>query len=261
MRLLVTRPEPQASAWVEQLKRLGVDAHALPLIAIEGPINPSPVIHLWQTLDQARLLMFVSPSAVDWFFRLKPAHGQWPERTLAAAPGPGTAKALRQAAEQAAIAIPQVICPSEEAPQFDSETLWPLLAPLDWMHQSVWIISGGDRQEAKGRVWLSSQLQHQGAQVSAVLAYQRHAARWTAAQKQQAQQAIEHPDQHTWLFSSSEAIDHLIHTLAPHQSWQRSSALVTHPKIAQRAQQAGFGQVSQTRPTPDSVAGTLLSSL
>ncbi|RZL00618.1 MAG: uroporphyrinogen-III synthase, partial [Rubrivivax sp.] len=34
MRLLVTRPEPQASAWVDQLRALGIDAHALPLIAI-----------------------------------------------------------------------------------------------------------------------------------------------------------------------------------------------------------------------------------
>jgi uroporphyrinogen-III synthase len=234
-RLLVTRPEPQASAWARQLCDLGIDALALPLIAITGPADPAPVQALWRQLAQARLLMFVSPSAVEWFFRLRPADAIWPPGTLAAAPGPGTAR-------------------------FDSETLWPLLHPLDWHGQAVWVISGGDRQDAKGRSWLSEQLRGRGATVTALLAYQRRAARWDAAQQALAATAIQQPHVYRWLFSSSEAIEHLTDTLVPGQSWQHATALATHPRIAERAQQAGFGRVVQTRPTPEAVASTLRST-
>ena len=257
MRLLVTRPEPQASAWVDRLRALGVEAHALPLIAIHAPADPAPVRALWRQLRQARLLMFVSPSAVDWFFRLRPEGSPWPDTTLAAAPGPGTAQALARAAQDAGLTPFQIVCPGEDAAQFDSESLWPLLQTMDWPGQSVWTISGGDRQDAKGRAWLGEQLRAQGAQVTPLLAYQRGAAQWHADQQALAQDATQHPHGHRWLFSSSEAIEHLTETLVPAQSWHAATALATHPRIAERARLAGFGQVIQTRPTPEAVAGAL----
>jgi uroporphyrinogen-III synthase len=257
MRLLVTRPEPQASTWVGQLRALGVEAHALPLIAIHAPVDPAPVHALWRQLVQARLLMFVSPSAVEWFFRLRPKGATWPDTTLAAAPGPGTARALAQTAQDGSLTPPRIICPDEDAAQFDSETLWPLLQAMDWQGQSVWTISGGDRQDAKGRAWLGEQLRARGAQVTPLLAYQRSAAHWPADQQVLAQAATQHPQDHRWLFSSSEAIEHLTDTLLPGRSWHDATALATHPRIAERARQAGFGQVIQTRPTPEAVAGAL----
>lgn len=259
MRLLVTRPEPQASAWAVQLQAEGADAVALPLIAIQGPADPAPVQALWRQLAQARLLMFVSPSAVDWFFRLRPADATWPDSTLAAAPGPGTARALSQAAAQAGVKLAPPICPDDDAEQFDSEALWPLLAPLDWRGQAVWTISGGDRQDAKGRTWLSDQLRARGATVTPILTYQRSAATWTAEQAQLALAAVQNPATHRWLFSSSEAIDHLTATLLPSSSWREATALATHPRIAERARQAGFGHVIQTRPTPQAVVSALRS--
>lgn len=260
MRLLVTRPEPQASAWAAQLRTEGADAVALPLIDIQGPADPGPVQALWRQLDQARLLMFVSPSAVEWFFRLRPEAATWPASTLAAAPGPGTARMLSQTAQQAGLSLDHlIISPADDAAQFDSETLWPLLQPLDWPGQAVWTISGGDRQDAKGRTWLSEQLRTQGASVTPILTYQRNAATWTAEQRQLAQAATQQPAQHPWLFSSSEAIDHLTASLLPGQSWRESTALATHPRIAERARQAGFGQVIQTRPTPQAVVSALRS--
>ena len=258
MRLLVTRPEPQASAWAEQLRALGLDgAQPLPLIDIQGPADPAPVQALWRQLHQARLLMFVSPSAVDWFFRLRPAGCLWPDHTLPAAPGPGTARALAQTAAEAGLTLPQVICPDEDAAQFDSETLWPLLQTLDWQEQAAWTISGGDRQDAKGRAWLSEQLRSQGARVTALLTYQRSAAHWTPTQQALAHAAVQHPHDHRWLFSSSEAIDHLTDTLLPGQSWQQATALATHPRIAERARLAGFGRVIPVRPTPEAVVTAL----
>lgn len=257
MRLLVTRPEPQASAWVAQLRSLGVNAQALPLIDIQAPADPAPVQALWRHLHQARLLMFVSPSAVEWFFRLRPPGCLWPDQTLAAAPGPGTARALAQTAQDAKVSLPPIICPDEDAAQFDSETLWPLLQPLDWQDQAVWTISGGDRQDAKGRAWLSEQLRSRGATVTPLLTYQRRAASWSPDQQKMAQAAAQQTSDHRWLFSSSEAIDHLTDTLMPGQSWQEATALATHPRIGERARLAGFGQVIATRPTPEAVVAAL----
>ncbi len=258
MRLLVTRPEPQAGAWVEQLRALGLDdVQALPLIGIQGPADPAPVHALWRQLHLARLLMFVSPSAVEWFFRLRPPECAWPGHTLAAAPGPGTARALSQTATEAGLRLPPVICPGEDAAQFDSETLWPLLQALDWQSQFVWTISGGDRQDAKGRAWLSEQLRSRGAHVTPLLTYQRSAAHWSPEQQALALAAAQHPRAHRWLFSSSEAIEHLTDTLVPGQSWQQATALATHPRIAERARLAGFGQVIPVRPTPEAVVATL----
>jgi uroporphyrinogen-III synthase len=166
---------------------------------------------------------------------------------------------LSQTAQVAGLDLGPLISPDDDAEQFDSEALWPLLQPFDWPGQAVWTISGGDRQDAKGRTWLSEQLRARGATVTPILAYQRSAAIWRAEQRQLAAAAMQHPQQHRWLFSSSEAIDHLTATLMPAQTWQASTALATHPRIAERARQAGFGQVLQTRPTPQAVVSALRS--
>jgi uroporphyrinogen-III synthase len=267
MPVLVTRPEPQASAWVADLRGQGVDAHALPLIAIEGPAQPQAVQHLWQTLPSQRLLMFVSPAAVAWFFKLRPDGLMWPAGTLAATPGPGTARALQEAGRAVGLPVEQILCPDTDAAQFDSESLWPVLSPLDWQDQHVSIISGGDQNEAIGRNWLTAQWQARGAQVQSVLTYQRGAGQWSPSQQALAHQALQAPADHIWLFSSSQAIDllvsHHLPMLAASQpdilpvDWSGARALCTHPKIAQKAAQLGFSRIEQARPTLDAVVQAL----
>ena len=117
------------------------------------------------------------------------------------------------------------------------------------------IASGGDQGEARGRPWLTQQLQAQGAKVSATLVYQRQAARWTTAQQQLATQAYAHPQGHVWLLSSSEAIDHLLQAWAHHGGLPPGArALATHPRVAENARLAGFTHVRGTRPTLEAVA-------
>lgn len=263
MRLLVTRPEPQATHWAEALRAQGLDAWALPLIAIDGPADPDTVTTLWRHLDQHRLLMFVSPAAVEWFFRLRPTGQPWPAGTLAASPGPGTSRVLLQFGAPAGLQPEQILAPPSEATQFDSEALWPVLRPLDWQARSVRIISGGDQQEAQGRTWLADQLRAQGAHVEAVLSYRRGPGNWTPAQQALARQALQSPAQHLWLFSSSQAIDHLAQHLlpglpqCPPVDWSQATALCTHPRITARARQLGVGHILEARPTLDAVVQAL----
>jgi uroporphyrinogen-III synthase len=252
MLILVTRPQPQADEWVQALSELDTPAQALPLIDIGAPADAAPVQQAWRDLASTRLVMFVSPNAALWFARLRPAGACWPANTLCAAPGPGTARVVQEQLHGAGLLPQQIISPPPESAQFDSEHLWPLLAPLDWQGQQTIVISGGDQQEAKGRTWLSEQLQARGAQVQAVLSYQRQCARWGADQSQLAAQARQWPAQHLWLLSSSEALGYL------QSLWGTvpggALALATHPKVAESALAAGFGQVTTCQPSPEAVA-------
>lgn len=252
MLILVTRPEPQASQWAAELSALGAPAAALPLIDIAPPADTLAVQAAWRALPGTRLVMFVSPNAVAWFSRLRPADCDWPEQTLAAAPGPGTAQTLRQLLADSGLRPQQLLCPPEDSAQFDSEHLWPVLAPLDWQGQEVLVISGGDQSDARGRAWLSEQLRQAGARVHAVLTYQRQISQWTHAQATLGRQAYAAPEAHAWLLSSSEAVDHLeSHLGAPPPG---AHALATHPRVADRARQAGFDHVAVVTPRPEAVA-------
>lgn len=265
LHVLVTRPEPQASIWAADLQSNGLDAHALPLIAIGGPADPAPVLHTWRHLASLRLLMFVSPAAVDWFFRLRPADAAWPAGTLAATPGPGTARSLIEAGADCGLQASQILSPDAQSEQFDSEALWPVLAPLAWQGQQVAIISGGDQQETRGRNWLSEQWRAQGAQVSSILTYQRGPGEWSPAQQALARTALAQPQSHVWLLSSSQAVDHLLacHLPAhgiPQPDWSTVRALVTHPKIAERCRQLGIQDLATARPTLMAVVDALRSA-
>jgi uroporphyrinogen-III synthase len=252
MLILVTRPEPQASQWAQQLQGQGVQARALPLMDVGPPAEPAAVQALWQGLAQHRCLMFVSPNAVQWFARQAPSGCTWPEHTMLAAPGPGTAQAALEALSPHGLSAQQLVSPSADSEQFDSEHLWPLLQGMAWAEQSVVVVGGGEEGQPKGRQWLSQQWAQAGAAVHTVVAYERHAPRWEAAHTALAQEAYAQPADHAWLLSSSQAVAHLINLMGrPPLS---AVALCTHPKVAATAKEAGFDRVVDTRPQAADVA-------
>ena len=81
MQVLVTRPQAEASRWVEDLRRRGLDAVALPLIAIVPVLQSRALQDAWSRLDRFRAVMFVSGNAVRHFFAQRrcqfraPRHG------------------------------------------------------------------------------------------------------------------------------------------------------------------------------------------
>lgn len=242
-RVLVTRPAEQAAGWVADLQAHGIDAVALPLLGIAPAADPAPVDAAWQALGQFALVMFVSPNAALRFFDRRPAGQAWPASVDVATPGPGTGEALRALGVPAA----RMIEPAADAAQFDSEALWLQLRKRPWSGRRVLIVRGEG-----GREWLAEQLLAAGARVDFVAAYQRGPALLDDEARAVLQQALDAPAQHRWLFSSSEAIDHLatLAALPPErlgQALQASTALATHPRIAERAVAAGFGQVHLCR--------------
>ena len=258
--LIVTRPESEALRWVSALREHGVNAKALPLIGIAPMQDAAALAAL--AAARARLadyaaLMFVSPNAVAYFFDSqgfaeRPVPGRAPTPLAQAlgeagvrawSPGPGTTRAL------VAAGVPEacIDAPGAEAAQFDSEALWAQVGPALPAGARVLIVRGADASgHESGRAWLAGQLAAAGAQVDSVAAYRRvrppldMRARTLAVGGAQG-------DTHWWLFSSSEAVANLRAAL-PGLPLGRAVALVTHPRIGEAAQAAGFGRVVQARP-------------
>jgi len=250
MRVLVTRPAAQAVEWVERLRVRGIDAQALPLIAIEPAADLAPLRSAWQALAEQRMVVFVSAHAAQQFF----AHrglGAWPSNVLAASTGPGTTQAL----QRLSVPAEQIVEPAPNAAQFDSESLWEELKGRDWRAARVLCVRADD-----GREWLAERLREAGATVAFVAAYRRVAPSLNRLERQLLRDAMAQPRRNLWWFTSSEAIDHLA-KLTPTKDWSRAHALVTHPRIADKARALGFGHVLQAPPQSDAVLGAIKRSI
>ena len=164
MRLLVTRPRDQAERWLTRLRAKGVDAQALPLIAIGPPGDDAPLREAWARLADCGFVMFVSVNAVAGLFAVRPPGAAWPAATLAGCTGPGTSAALHAHGVPAAC----IAEPPPEAAQFDSEALWHVIGARPWRGVRAIVVRGEG-----GRDWLAEQLAAQGAQVTFVEAYRR----------------------------------------------------------------------------------------
>ena len=248
--LLVTRPQPQADAWVERLRADGIDAQALPLLEISAVVDLSALHTAWHDLPRYALAMFVSPNAVSHFFAARPAELSaqgWPPGTRAAATGPGTLQALQMAGVPAALCV----APPADAPRFDSAALWELLRGESWSGREVLVLRGDG-----GRDEFAIDLRAAGAAVHFTQAYHRGPAQPNAIERVRLERAIAEPESHLWWLSSAEAVGYLPQ-LAAGADWSASQALASHPRIAERARELGFGRVFEASPTLDAVRASL----
>ena len=276
-RILVTRPQHDAQPWVDALRAHGLDAAALPLMAI-GPCSSPQSQQALQAARRAastpghyRAVMFVSGNAVQYFFAQNQANVIEYQRHLAIntrawTPGPGTARALLALGMDPA----QIDGPPAHAAQFESETLWQQVHVQIQRGDRVLIVRGDsgaspattsdtspeNHTKGAGRDWLAAQLRNAGAEVEFLAVYERQVPKWSARQSQLAREAA--TDGSLWLLSSSEAVANL-QQLLPAQSWQQGRALATHDRIASKAREAGFGLVLQSRPALQDVLASIES--
>lgn len=289
MPVVVTRPAEEARGWVQALAGHGIAAFALPLIGIAPAPDPAGLEQARAALASYRAVMFVSGNAVRGFFAEAPdatdAPGALPADAFAArafdaraldargaalapsgleaqgpaaprawAPGPGTAEALRAAG----VPAHRIDQPPADAPQFDSEALWSVVAPQVLPGDRVLLVRGaGADGQGAGREWLSRQLAAAGAAVDVVVAYARALPRWSAADRDRARAAL--ADGSLWLLSSSEAV-HNLRRLLPEADLGTARALATHPRIAAAARAAGFGRVGESRPSLRDLVASIESS-
>ena len=267
-RLIVTRPATEAAHWVQVLHAHGWPAHAVPLIDIGEPTSPEAraALQAWRAdWQRADALMFVSGAAVSHFFAegalARPVE---PGNTRFWAPGPGTARLLAQALTTLGVEVDRIDSPAEDADQFDSEHLWPVVAPQVHAGSRILIVRGlsvdappgGGPVAGNGRDWLIRQCEAAGARVEGCVAYER---RPPVLAEGDAQRMLEAATAGSvWLFSSSEALAAL-RVLQPQAHWGAATALATHPRIAQAARETGFGRVIESRPSLNDVLRALES--
>lgn len=265
-RVIVTRPDREARAWVQTLAEHGLDAVALPLIDI-CPVPDSGKVGLIRAQAAAYdAVMFVSGSAVEHFFALRPPDAVAFGTPAATRPrawgtGPGTAAALlRCGVDNQLIDVPDA-----GSGQFDSEALWAAVAPRVRPGDRVLIVRGEDTDRGQaspgntgeapagfGRDWLARRLVQAGVLVEFVAVYERRVPQLQPHQIALAQAAAR--DGSVWLFTSAQAVAHLGCCL-PRQEWAGARALATHARIAAAVRAAGFGVVWESRPSiPDVVA-------
>ena len=275
-RILVTRPLHDAKPWVDALSARGLQAEALPLLAIGPSADEASRQALIAARQRAlqpghyRAVMFVSGNAVQYFFAQNKPQTHTEKSFLAPdtrawTPGPGTERALLEAG----IASTQIDGPSPDAAQFESEALWQNVHDQVRAGDRVLIVRGASpvasnagsqtsSAQGAGRDWLAARLREAGAEVELLAVYERQLPQWTAQQLALAEQSAS--DGSLWLFSSSEAVANL-QQLLPKQQWHSGLALTTHERIASKALSAGFGRVLHSRPSLDDVVASIESAL
>ena len=278
-RVIVTRPARECQHWVGQLQRSGFAAEALPLIEIgpaTDPVDIQALQQAWNTLGAYAACLFVSGNAVSYFFKqnqpIAPVkRAQVAIKTIAStpdaslplqlrfmAPGPGTAAALLAAG----VPTQQIDGPAPDAAQFDSQALWATVGAREWQGSRVLIVRGqtisGQGGEptnaaAPGRDWIARQWTAAGATVDFLRVYVRRPPQPSSALLQRARAACS--DGSVWLLSSSEAVDNLV--ALGGIDLRRARAVATHPRIAETARAAGWGEVIESRPQLEDITAAL----
>lgn len=269
-RAIVTRPAKEAQAWVTDLRALGVDATALPLITISPVADAAALKDAWRRLEHYDAVMFVSGNAVAYFFDQRPTDVANPFVEPGSALRAWVTGPASQSALQACGVLPAAIdAPASQGAQFDSEALWRKVCAHVVPGYRVLIVRGNAARvtgaapadpasPGVGRDWFAQQVLAAGGVVDFVVAYERCAPVWDAAQLALIAQAA--CDGSVWIFSSAEAVGYLGSSL-PQQPWSLARAVATHPRIAQAAYDIGFGRVLQSRPVLAEVVASIESSL
>lgn len=254
--VVVTRPEQDASAWVDSLNEAGFKTIRFPLLALTDFLTNQTALEALALLKRSQAVMFVSANAVRFLAQALRHQPDWVDHFQIArawCTGPGTAAALAQCG----IPLGQIDQPSAQARQLDSEALWEVVASQVVQGMNVLFVRGADESGAvAGRDWLALALEQANIKVSAIAAYQRTPAQLTEAQKAQVQQYI--ADGAIWVFSSSAALQALF-AQCPQVDWSMAKATVTHPRMADLAQKMGWGAVAIAPPGLSSLQASIKS--
>lgn len=223
--ILLTRPKPAATRLAEALEQRGFDVLRCPVIEPAPPADPEQVRETLRETLPVDWVIFVSAAAVTHGLACMPAGG--PGDARIAAPGPGTARALRDAG-YASVLVP--------ASEFNSEGLLALPEFQQVEGRRILICNAPG-----GRDLLARTLHRRGADVREAHVYRR----LTQPPPAGIADAIENSPELVTLITSAAVLSALRDGL-DRAAWHRlleQRLLVSSERLAARARAAGFVRV------------------
>ena len=231
LKLLITRPEPQAEQLASQLLQAGYHSLCQPFFTYQASGTLANLTQYFSN-HQPRAIIFISRAAVEWAQQVMPLES-WPSAHYIAV-GTATKQALHE------FGRPQVVCPTRH----DSEGMLALPALTDIASQDILIVRGNG-----GRELLAEQLTARGANVTYFESYQRiwlnlgsqHLKHWSDQQID----AI--------VITSNALLESVVQlTKGGDNYWQNTCLwLVASERIAQQARQLGLKKVICTHGAND----------
>ena len=256
-RVILTRPSSDSQTWSQGLQAAGYEVLNWSLIDIAPTARQAQIQQALTDWQHYQSVMFVSRNAVTHTFNTGyPASG-W-GNTRCWATGPGTGQALLQAGVPAHL----IDAPSADSARFDTEALWQVVHAGLKTDKPVLILRGSEADQLEtsaqgvGRDWLMQQLLHTGVTVHTLAVYVRACPVWDPQQLARASRATS--DGSVWVFSSSQAVEHLL-KLLPGQDWSRAEVVATHERIGRAASTAGARRVRLCKPSLDALLASLES--
>lgn len=245
--VIITRPVRQAENLATRVSEAGFHPVVIPTIEIRPPAHPETAFAHLSRLELYRLIIFVSPNAIEQALSLRPP--PWPTAIPLAVMGPGSRAALAEHG----IAPPEyrIIVPrggaDEDDVQHDSESLFRQL-DLDSIGAGPVMIVKGEG----GRTWLIEELRNAGVQVDPVDTYQRGRPALEPEAKRLLEGFVSHNVGTQIVVTSTEGLTNLMALVREGlgdygAAWlRRQPLIVPHPRIAENATARGFGTVVLT---------------
>ncbi|MTI15304.1 uroporphyrinogen-III synthase [Sansalvadorimonas verongulae] len=218
LRVLITRPQPQANRLADFLQGKGAKTTLLPMVEIR-PVLPAPKL---EELSQFHKVIAISVPAVEVGFQK--LTGFHPD-TKWFTPGKGTAKALREKGIH-----PQ--CPESE---FTSESMLELPALKQVEGDNILILKGEG-----GRDLLTEELTRRGARVVAVVLYRRQCPDYSPTE---IETTLASADINAIVATSGQIISNIQACVPNLQDLILVPLIVPSPRVARQARKFGFKKV------------------
>jgi uroporphyrinogen-III synthase len=244
--VIITRPSASAASIRRRVRALGGTPIGIPGSALEAVDDPARARRELRATRDADVVVFVSPAAVRFAWKLLPGL-RFARTTAVLAPGAGSARALRRRGVAMAVHPPQ---------RQDSEGLLALPQLARVRRRRVAIIGAPG-----GRDLLARELRARGAHLQPVEVYRRRAPRLSGRHFLRLERT---PGPLISLFSSAEALGHL-HALLPAPLFAHlaaSECIVSSERLAEVARTLGFARVHiATSPAPAALLAAACAAL
>jgi len=256
--VIITRPIHQAQNLAEKLQDAGRQVSIFPLFEIE-PLTVNPELDsAMRELSRFAMVIFVSPNAVDaWFRRVSEATWRWPSAVAIGVVGAASRQALyKHGVDQTEVRIVSPV----DTERTDSETLLAALDIEALRGKKVLLV----RAES-GREFLADALSEQHIDVLPVVAYRRLIPDFDQEKKTKLQQYLSH--ECDWVITSSAVLQTLLNWCSQLDQqnavvkMQQQHIVVPHFRIAEVARKLGFKHISLTASGDEKLLRALQSKL